>query len=94
MELMGAGIQMIQGVVVLLVVLAGSFAVGYLTRECVSHKRRAEARIWRAYSAPEGPLAANTNERPSAVKVDLGPMLYRRESRARERRSHTERKRG
>lgn len=85
---------MIEGMAVLLMLFAASFAAGYLTRGYISHKRRAEARKWRAYGASEWSVAANTNVPSAAVQGDLGQMLDRWENGARERRFSAERKRG
>ena len=82
---------------ILFVVLGGSFAAGYFTRDYISRKRRAEA--WRRMHDPDSPPdAANSNdiipEAPGALipqaPADLGQMLNRWESRARERRSQSQ----
>lgn len=86
------------GVVVLIVLLGIAFAAGYVARELISQKRRAEARRWRGYAQPDWLNAnapANTNDvtatnemaRPTAVTGELGLMLNRWESRARARRT-------
>lgn len=86
------------GVVVLGVFLAVAFAAGYLTRELISQKRRAEARRWRATVEPDwlnAKAPANTNEITDTNRMDppapptgeLGQMLARWESRARARRA-------
>jgi hypothetical protein len=80
---------------ILFVVLGGSFAAGYFTRDYISRKRRTEA--WRRRHDPDFALdAANSNDViiPQApgglipqAPSDLGQMLNRWESRARDRRS-------
>lgn len=85
-------------VVALVIALVISFAAGYVTRDVVSRKRRAEARRWREYSEPRWLRAAapaNTNEAANtnavvtipAVTGELGQMLDRWENRARARRT-------
>ena len=80
-----------QGVVVLLILLAMSYAAGYFTRDHISRKRHERARRWKGYIEPEWPRAANTNEAAhhkeavAAELGDLGQMLERWESRARAR---------
>jgi hypothetical protein len=77
----------LQGILVLLALLAGAYAAGYLTREFISRRRREQARIWRNYIEPEWPQPANTNQASQkTVHGDLGQMLERWENRARERR--------
>jgi hypothetical protein len=82
----------------LIVLLGISFAAGYFTRELISHKRRAEARRWRAYEQPDwldARAPANTNEITATNKMaipvpatgELGVMLDRWENRARARRA-------
>lgn len=83
-------------VVALVIALALAFAGGYVTRDIVSRKRRAEARRWREYSEPgwlraSAPAntneAANTNAIAAVATGELGQMLDRWESRARARRA-------
>ncbi len=75
-------------VIGLLIVLAMSYAAGYVTRAHVSHKRRERARRWKDFAEPESLQPANSNEVIPAVPIqlgDLGRMLDRWESRARTR---------
>ncbi|MCS3726751.1 hypothetical protein [Bradyrhizobium betae] len=85
-------------VVALVIALAIAFAAGYVTRDLVSRKRRAEARRWREYTEPgwlRAAVPANTNEaaavnqmtQPAPANGELGKMLDRWESRARARRA-------
>ncbi|GLR89842.1 hypothetical protein [Bradyrhizobium iriomotense] len=80
-----------QGVVVLLILLAMSYAAGYFTRDHISRKRHERARRWKGYMEPELPRPANANEianhkgAVAAERGDLGQMLERWESRARAR---------
>jgi hypothetical protein len=78
-----------QGVFVLLILLAMSFAAGYFTRDHISRKRHERARRWKGYVEPEWPRPANANEiaqeAVAAERGDLGQMLERWESRARAR---------
>lgn len=77
-----------QGVVILIGLLGIAFAAGYVTREFVSRRRRAEARRWRGQ--PEWLDAnepANGNDIPAPATGELGLMLDRWESRARARRA-------
>ena len=86
------------GVVVLIILLAIAFAAGYVLRDVMSRKRRAEARRWRGYVQPDWLDAhppANTNEvtavnqiaAPAPATSELGQMLDRWENRARTRRA-------
>lgn len=86
------------GVVILIVLLGIAFAAGYVLRDLMSRKRRAEARRWRDYGEPDWLHAhppANTNELtvanriagPAPATSELGQMLDRWESRARARRA-------
>lgn len=79
------------GVVILIVLLGMAFAGGYLTRDLISRKRRAEARRWRGYAQPDwfdAKPPANTNENPPVPTVgELGQMMNRWETRARARRA-------
>ena len=77
-----------QGVVILILLLGIAFAAGYLTREIISRKRRAEARRWRG--EPEwldAQAPANANEIAAPATGELGLMLDRWETRARARRA-------
>ncbi len=67
-----------------LILVAGSYAAGYFTRDYISRVRRAEAR--RRRHQLDHPNAANSNESGPQVPGELGQMLSRWESRARERR--------
>jgi hypothetical protein len=78
--------MVLQGIVILLVLLAGSYAAGYFTRGYISRRRRENARIWRDYIEPEQQRPANSN-RPPEMHGDLGQMLSRWEDRARARRA-------
>jgi len=86
------------GAFVLIVLLGIAFAAGYVTRELISRKRRAEARRWRGYEQPDWLNAnapANTNDvtatnrmaAPAPTTSELGQMLNRWETRARARRA-------
>ncbi|MGT2435267.1 hypothetical protein ACU4GH_04575 [Bradyrhizobium betae] len=83
-------------VVALVIALAIAFAAGYVTRDLVSRRRRAEARRWREYTEPgwlRANAPANTNEvaaaqqtaLPPTANGELGQMLDRWERRARAR---------
>ncbi|WP_375313357.1 hypothetical protein WHZ77_09050 [Bradyrhizobium sp. A5] len=83
-------------VVALVIALVIAFAAGYVTRDLVSRKRRAEARRWREYTEPgwlraAAPAntneAANTNAAVPPATGELGQMLDRWENRARARRA-------
>lgn len=89
---------MVQGLVVLVILLAIAFAAGYFTRDHISRKKRNEARRWRDYVEPDWLQTrppANTNEmtatnrmaRPAPATGELGQMLDRWENRARARRA-------
>jgi len=74
---------------VLLILLGGSYAAGYFTRDYISRKRRANAnaaRTWQDFIEPDQPRPANSN-RPPEMHGDLGQMLSRWEDRARARRA-------
>jgi hypothetical protein len=78
------------GIVILIALLGIAFAAGYVTREVMSRKRRAEARRWRGYTEPDwlnAAAPANTNEIAPLATGELGQMLNRWESRARARRT-------
>ncbi|MDF0522948.1 hypothetical protein P0R31_37605 [Bradyrhizobium yuanmingense] len=71
---------------ILLALLSVSFGAGYLTRHVISRRRRAEARIWTAYTQPEWlrPPAANRNDKVPP-QGELGEMLARWNQRRRAR---------
>jgi hypothetical protein len=89
-------LELIVQAVVLVILLSFAFAAGYMMRDYVSRKRRAEARRWREYTEPDWLSAnapANTNEimkadaAAPATTGELGQMLNRWENRARARRT-------
>nr|WP_239621752.1 hypothetical protein [Bradyrhizobium sp. I71] len=69
-------------VCVLLAMVSASFAAGYLTRDIVSRRRRAEARVWAPYTQPNR-LSAPPANRNNKVQPqgELGQMLMRWERR-------------
>jgi hypothetical protein len=76
------------GAVILFVLIGTAYGAGYLTRDFISRRRRAEARRWRGYAQPDWrPAPANTNEIVPKTVGELGQMLDRWQRRARARRA-------
>nr|WP_275171413.1 hypothetical protein [Bradyrhizobium sp. CSS354] len=76
-------------VLILSTMISVSFGAGYLTRDLISRRRRAEERRWAPYLQPRWlpTQPANRNEKESSQKGELGQMLTRWDQRARARRS-------
>jgi hypothetical protein len=79
----------LQAILILLALLGVAYAAGYYTRDYISRRRHANARLWKKHVEPDGPRPANANQAPhQETHGDLGQMLNRWEDRARARRSH------
>jgi hypothetical protein len=86
--LLARGVSELQNILILLALLGLAYAAGYYTRDYISRRRHANARMWKNYVEPEWPRPANTNQAPQQkTHGDLGQMLNRWEDRARARRA-------
>lgn len=72
--------------IVLFLLLSTSFGAGYLTRDLISRKRRAEARRWAPYVQPDWLPSQPANHNQTAPIGELGQMLARWDERKRSRR--------
>jgi hypothetical protein len=82
----------LEGLLVFLTLLAMAYAAGYFTRDYISRRRRAHARIWENYIEPEWPRPANSNQAPPMTHGDLGDMLARWEESAKAKRARRSRR--
>ena len=83
-----SGVGLVFAIFVLFLLLLLSFGAGYLTRDIISRRRRAEARRWAPYTQPNWLPAhpANHNKKAHTLQGELGQMLNHWDQRARARR--------